>query len=63
MKGAMVAFLFSLRTTLSAYTMEKTRNSIEGLMTMEPKEATILRDGLEHRFIIKTSLRYQARFL
>jgi Cd2+/Zn2+-exporting ATPase len=46
-EGALVAFLFSVSTTLSSYTMEKARDSIRSLMNIAPKEATVIREGKE----------------
>lgn len=47
MEAATVVFLFALGNTLEAYTMDKTRNSIRGLMELSPQEALVLRDGKE----------------
>lgn len=47
MEAATVVFLFSLGNTLEAYTMDKTRKSIRGLMELSPQEAVVLRDGGE----------------
>lgn len=46
-EGAAVVFLFSLGETLEAYTMDRTRRSIRGLMDESPKEALIRRNGTE----------------
>lgn len=42
-EGATVAFLFSLGNTLQAYTLDKTRRSIQSLMELAPLEATVHR--------------------
>lgn len=47
MEAATVVFLFSLGNTLEAYTMDKTRRSIRGLMELSPQQAVVLRDGGE----------------
>lgn len=44
-EGATVVFLFSLGTALQTSSMEKTRNSIRGLMGLAPSEAWINVDG------------------
>jgi len=49
-EGATVAFLFSFGNTLQAYTMEKTRRSIQSLMDMAPAEALVKR-GEEERHL------------
>ncbi|MDD9267077.1 heavy metal translocating P-type ATPase [Paenibacillus sp. MAHUQ-63] len=46
-EGAAVVFLFSLGETLEAYTMDRTRKSIRGLMDLSPKEALVRREGHE----------------
>lgn len=46
-EGAAVVFLFSLGETLEAYTMDRTRRSIRGLMDLSPKEALIRRGSHE----------------
>lgn len=46
-EAAAVVVLFSLGNTLQAYTMDKTRRSIRGLMDLSPKEALVRRDGRE----------------
>jgi Cd2+/Zn2+-exporting ATPase len=52
-EGALVAFLFSVSTTLSSYTMEKARDSIRALMGIAPKEATVIREGKEMRIPVE----------
>lgn len=46
-EGAAVVFLFSLGETLEAYTMDRTRNSIRGLMELAPNEALVRREQRE----------------
>lgn len=46
-EAAVVIFLFSLGNTLETYTMEKTRQSIKGLMDLAPNEAVVIRNGKE----------------
>lgn len=46
-EGAMVVFLFSLGNALQGYTLDKTRNSIQALMELAPREALVRRDGHE----------------
>ncbi|NLX17713.1 MAG: heavy metal translocating P-type ATPase, partial [Desulfobulbus sp.] len=46
-EGAAVAFLFSFGNSLQAYTMEKTRQSIQSLMALAPAEALVRRGGVE----------------
>jgi Cd2+/Zn2+-exporting ATPase len=48
-EGAMVVFLFSLANSLEAYTVSKTRNSIQELMELAPNEATVKHEGHYHR--------------
>jgi Zn2+/Cd2+-exporting ATPase len=45
--GAMVLFLYSLGSTLEAYTVEKTRRSIRGLVDLFPHDALVKRHGHE----------------
>jgi Cd2+/Zn2+-exporting ATPase len=52
-EGALVAFLFSVSTTLSSYTMEKARDSIRSLMELAPKEATVIRNEREIRLAVE----------
>lgn len=44
-EGAAVAFLYSVSNALEAYTMEKARRSIRGLMDLAPREALVRRNG------------------
>ena len=46
-EAATVVFLFALGNALQSYTMDKTRNSIRSLITLSPKEASVIRDGKE----------------
>lgn len=46
-EGATVVVLFALGNTLQAYTMDKTRKSIQSLMELSPKEALVKRKGQE----------------
>ncbi len=46
-EGAMVVILFAISEILEAYSMDKARQSIRGLMEIAPKEATIRRNGEE----------------
>lgn len=46
-EGATVVFLFSLGNALQSYTMDKTRNSIQALMDLSPKEVQVRRNGSE----------------
>ena len=46
-EAATVVFLFSLGNSLEAFTMDKTRKSIRGLMELAPDEALVKRDGSE----------------
>ena len=46
-EGAVVVFLFSLGNALQAYTLERTRSSIQALMELTPNEALVLREGVE----------------
>lgn len=44
-EGATVVVLFALGNALQSFTLDKTRNSIKELITLSPKEATVLRNG------------------
>ncbi|WP_051688234.1 heavy metal translocating P-type ATPase [Desulfofalx alkaliphila] len=46
-EAATVIFLFSLGNALETYSMEKTRNSIRGLMQLAPETALVKREGKE----------------
>jgi len=46
-EGAVVVFLFSLGNALQAATMEKTRNSIQALISLSPDKALVRRMGLD----------------
>ncbi|MHB9025878.1 MAG: heavy metal translocating P-type ATPase [Armatimonadota bacterium] len=52
-EGASVAVLYSLSNMLESYTMEKTRQSIRGLMEEAPREALVRRDGEEIRLPVE----------
>ncbi|MFD0682005.1 MULTISPECIES: heavy metal translocating P-type ATPase [unclassified Paenibacillus] len=52
-EGAAVVFLFSLGETLEAYTMDRTRKSIHGLMDLSPREALVRRNGEEMMIAIE----------
>ena len=46
-EAATVVVLFALGNALQSYTLDRTRNSIKELITLSPKEATVLRNGKE----------------
>ncbi|MEN6521204.1 MAG: heavy metal translocating P-type ATPase [Armatimonadota bacterium] len=46
-EAAGVIFLFSLGSALEAFTIDRTRRSIRGLIGLSPKEASVIRDGKE----------------
>ncbi|TLS38899.1 heavy metal translocating P-type ATPase [Pseudalkalibacillus caeni] len=46
-EGTLVAILFGLNELLEGYGMEKARKSMEKLLDIAPKEATIIQDGQE----------------
>lgn len=48
-EGATVVFLFALGNALQSYTIDKTRNSIRSLISLSPKEASIIREGKEFK--------------
>lgn len=47
-EGAVVVFLFSLGNTLQGYAFDRARNSIRALMDLSPRQATIIRNGVEN---------------
>ncbi len=55
-EASLVVIFFSLSNTLSAYTLEKARNSIKALMDLAPNEATIIRNGEEMRLAVEEIL-------
>ncbi|QQG66498.1 heavy metal translocating P-type ATPase [Desulfobulbus oligotrophicus] len=52
-EGAAVAFLFSFGNALQAYTMEKTRRSIQSLMALAPAEALVKRGDVEELLAVE----------
>jgi len=52
-EAATVVFLFSLGNALQAYTIEKTRRSIQALMELAPQDALVLRGGGELRLPVE----------
>jgi Cd2+/Zn2+-exporting ATPase len=48
-EGAMAVFLFSLGNTLESYTMGRARDAIRGLMTLSPRQATVIRGDREEQ--------------
>ncbi len=52
-EGAVLLFLFSLSNTLEAYALQRTRRSIESLIQLRPREATVVRDGTEQTIAIE----------
>ena len=48
-EGAVLLFLFSLSNTLEAYAMYRTTRSIDALIRLRPREACLVRDGVETR--------------
>jgi Cd2+/Zn2+-exporting ATPase len=48
-EGAVLLFLFSLSNTLEAYAMYRTTRSIDALIRLRPREACLVRDGVEAR--------------
>jgi Cd2+/Zn2+-exporting ATPase len=53
-EGAVLLFLFSLSNTLEAYAMYRTTRSIEALMQLRPREATLVRGGEDVRVGVDT---------
>jgi Cd2+/Zn2+-exporting ATPase len=52
-EAASVAVLYSVSNLLEAYTLDKTRNAIRGLMEIAPREALVRRDGVERRLPVE----------
>ena len=52
-EGAVLLFLFSLSNTLEAYAMYRTTRSIDALIRLRPREACLVRDGVEARVEIE----------
>jgi Zn2+/Cd2+-exporting ATPase len=48
-EGASVVFLFALAQWLEARTLERARQAIRALVELSPREATVRRNGVEHR--------------
>jgi len=48
-EAATVVVLFALGNALQSYTLDRTRKSIKELISLSPKEATVLRNGKEVR--------------
>ncbi len=46
-EAATLAFLFSLSEGLEDYSLDKTRHSLRALLSLVPRQATVLRDGAE----------------
>ncbi len=44
-EGAILLFLFSLSNTLEAYALYRTTRSIDALIQLRPREASLVRDG------------------
>jgi Cd2+/Zn2+-exporting ATPase len=51
-EAATVVFLFALAQLLETYSVERARRAIRSLMSISPREATVLRDGIEVRLPI-----------
>ena len=47
-EGAWVLVLFAIGTTLETLALERSRNAVDALMELAPREARVLRDGQEH---------------
>ncbi|WP_053083684.1 heavy metal translocating P-type ATPase [Rubeoparvulum massiliense] len=52
-EGAILIFIFALSGALESYTMQKSHREISALMSMEPHEAHVLRDGLTIRLPVE----------
>jgi Cd2+/Zn2+-exporting ATPase len=48
-EGAVVIVLFSLGSTLEAFTLDRTRDAVRALIELSPQEATLIRDQGEER--------------
>jgi Cd2+/Zn2+-exporting ATPase len=48
-EGSVLLFLFTLSGTLEAYAMYRTRRSIEALVQLRPREASVVQDGSDVR--------------
>jgi Cd2+/Zn2+-exporting ATPase len=46
-EAATVVVLFALGNTLQSYTLDRTRNSIKELISLTPREASVIREGME----------------
>ena len=55
-----MVFLFTLGNALEAYTMDKSRLSLQQLMEMKPREATLLEGGEERKVPVEKLLPGQA---
>jgi len=52
-EGAVAMFLFSLGNTLEAYTMDRARNAIRGLMDLSPRRATLLHGDHQEEVLVE----------
>jgi Cd2+/Zn2+-exporting ATPase len=52
-EGAILLFLFSLSNALEAYAMFRTTRSIDALIRLRPREASLVRDGGESRVAVE----------